>query len=858
MRKVLLVLLALLIIGSIPLFGFSLTVPNKVPGYVSLKPILEIAEGDEEIEEARFYVMIKGEEVPSYARFTETEGVWSSFVPYTVFSDDTLEYFTEIRTVDKTIIRIPAEGINSAVLLADMNPPVLTLANLDTPELGRGTEQLVVFWLEEESGILDFEVNYNGEPIARAGVFENYLSFLVTPDEDSTEKEASVEITITDIYNNTEHKEVEFTLITARVPFFSASAGYTAGLDIVYTVSFGENQNSLVFTDLFNDITQELMLSLDLGAETQLGAGPLVLELSLGISDELAITEVLNAYPSTLISDYQNILRLWHPWNFDNEFTYTQADVRSYENSNHIYAKLSLFDPILSYTFGDQSISFQDQTVKSLGFRGTTVSFDIPFLSIAVGKGLTDLGLYQAAWPQNFFGLNFGLDVFDYWWFQTNVSFISSFQGRYDDITTAGSSPIGTLYDLGSIKPEENMLIGIETGLEFAPFKLTGDLGLTLYVNDASQVIDTAQLATDINSGFGFDIAPYLTYIDAVYDIFPVFDYFPLSMGLAAAAVNRELWGITYGGDLEIPALGLQAWFHKTDKSYKSLGASLSTDLMDFGAYWAMDLGDFSLSAGYDRAQDNIPDILFNDFLPLFGIDLGAAADPTENDIANILHTATAGIVTPSIEILGNVSLDYTFEWVKTNADVLAQLLDAGSAQDALLNSTKNDVSIIHTADLKWKSGKLKFGDFGASIGAKTKDSYVVYSIVDGAPSTSSAWGFSYGVNTSMKLSRFKLDLGFDHVWSTAAASDTVYGYDLKFSVSDVFFDTISLKGSFDQIYIGPALQEYEIGVKIALQKNIGLFSMGLSLDTSYGNSIIDDADNALSTVLEINGGISL
>ena len=858
MKKALFVLLALLVAGYIPLFGFSLTIPNEIPGYISLEPILEIAEGDPEIEEARFYVMIKGEEAPSYARFTETEGVWSAFVPYTVFSDDTLEYFTEIRTVNKTIVRIPAEGLNSAVLLADMNPPVLTLANLKTPELGRGTEQLVVFWLEEESGILDFKVDYNGEEISRAGVFENYLSFLVTPDEDSSEESASVEITITDIYNNTEHKQIEFTLIKSRPPFFSASADYTAGLDITYTVIFGENQNSLVFTDLFNDITQEPMLSLDLGAETKLGAGPLEIELSLGISDELDVTQVLNAYPSTLLSDYQNILRLWHPWNFANEFTYTAADVRYYENSNHIYAKISLFDPVLTYTFGDQSISFQDQTVKSLGFRGTAISLDIPFISISVGKGLTDLGLYQTAWPQNFFGLNFGLDVFDYWWFQTNVSFISSFQGRYNDITSAGSSPIGTLYDLGTIKPEENMIVGIETGLEFAPFKLTGDLGLTLYVNDASNVIDTAQLASDIDSGFGFDIAPYLTYLDLVYGIFPVFDYFPISMGLAAAAVNRELWGLTYGGDLEIPALGLQAWFHKTDKSYKSLGASLSTDLMDFGAYWTMDLGDFALSAGYDRAQDNIPDILFNDFLPLFGISLGAAADPTENDIANILHTGTIGVVTPSIDILGNLSLDYTFEWIKTNTETLALLLAAGAEQDALRASTKNDISMIHTADLKWKSGKIKFGDFGVSIGAKTKDSYVVYTLVDGAASTDTAWGFSYGVNTSMKISRFKLDLGFDHAWSTETASDTVYGYDLKFGVSDIFFDNVTLKGSFDQTYIGSALQEYEVGVKISLNKNIGKFSMGLSLDTSYDNSLIDDSDDSLSTVLEITGGISL
>ena len=271
-----------------------------------------------------------------------------------------------------------------------------------------------------------------------------------------------------------------------------------------------------------------------------------------------------------------------------------------------------------------------------------------------------------------------------------------------------------------------------------------------------------------------------------------------------------------------------------------------------------MELGGFAVSAGYDRAQYNIPDILFNEFLPLFGISLGAAADPTENDIANILHTGTVGVVTPSIDLLGNVSCNYTFEWVKTNTEALAKLLAAGASHDALLASTKNDISMIHTADLKWKSGKLKFGDFGASIGVKTKDAYVVYLVIDGGVSTNTAWAFSYGVNTSMKLDRYKIDIGFDHAWGTEASSETVYGYDLKFSVSDIFFDTVALKGSLDQTYTGPALQEYEIGVKVSLNKNIGLFSMELSLDTSYANSLVDDADDVLSTVLEINGGISL
>ncbi len=64
MKKALFVLLALLVVGAVPLFGFSITVPNEIPSYVSLEPVLEVAEGDEEIEEARFYVMIEGKKFP--------------------------------------------------------------------------------------------------------------------------------------------------------------------------------------------------------------------------------------------------------------------------------------------------------------------------------------------------------------------------------------------------------------------------------------------------------------------------------------------------------------------------------------------------------------------------------------------------------------------------------------------------------------------------------------------------------------------------------------------------------------------------------------------------------------------------
>ncbi len=852
-----------LLVGS--LSGYTVSVGEEIPGYANLEVVLELTlEEQEAIESARFYIVQPGEADPLYAEFAEDEGLWRTVIIPEYLIGDTLNYFVEMKVSDGPISRYPAAGVLQAAILPDVTPPQLTLVSHESYELSRGVEEFIGFGITEESGISSFSVRYNDEPLQMAGIFDNFLSLLVVPSEENRQQEAVVTVVMTDLYDNTLEEEMVFSLRQPPAgPFFSASADYTASLDLEYTVGFGENQNSLVFADMFNDITHEVTGAFELGGETSLKAGPLVLDLELQLSDEREVADYLNAYPKVLLSDYQNIMRLWHPWNFANEFTYTTADVREYESDNSFTARISLFDPVLTYTFGDQSISFQSQTVDNLGFRGTGVGLDLFVLSLEVGKGLTDLGLYQSAWPQNFFGLKFKLDALDYWWLNTNVSFISSFQGRYDDIVAAGVSPIETLYDLGGVSPEENLVIGLETGIALKWFTLKGGLGITLYEDDASQIINTTQLANDINTAFGFDISPYLTYVDAIKAYFPVFDYFPISLGLAGAAVNRELWGVTYGGDLTVPDIGLTGWFRKTDKAYKSLGASVASDILDTGGSWEMAFGDFSVGAGYSFTRDNIPDIIFTEILPLIDPSLASDVDPTENDIAALTHSAELSLGTPDWDYFGNLSLGYVFKYKTTNTAQLKLQIDDGvddaAQQAALESSAKNDTSMVHTASLAWKSGKIKLGDFSATLGADTEDTYTVYVLEDGAaPAAADAWDFSYGVSTSMKFGIVKLDLGFDQAWGTAAGSATSYAYDGKVSLSELFFDRISVTGSFENEYVSGSLQAYEITGGFDIDKKFGVFSVGMGLDVGYTDSLVDNTKDALSTVLEISGSISL
>ncbi|HEY9053426.1 MAG TPA: hypothetical protein VIO60_01265, partial [Rectinemataceae bacterium] len=607
----------------------------------------------------------------------------------------------------------------------------------------------------------------------------------------------------------------------------------------------------------FSDITHKLSLDYELGGWTKLKAGPARLQLSASLADSISVLDIPRAYPNSWIADFQNLINLWNPLDFDNEFDYSGEIPRKYYNENKFLARFSLFDPLFSYAFGDQKLSYQKETIKDFRFRGSSVAFNTPFLHMSAAKGLADLGLYQQAWPRNFFGVQAGLSVFDYWWLQANLSFISSLQGRTKDISVTGISPIGVLYDLEDVDPEESLVFGIDMGTKNQLFRLSAGLGFTLYNGDARSPLNKEEFAGDIEDVFGVDISPYIAYADSADSVFPIFDYFPITTGLSAALLNRNLWGITYGGDLEIPEVGFEAWFHKTDGAYKSLGAAVDTGVLDIGGSWEASFADYDIFLGYRWLKDNVPDILFNDILPLFG--LGQAMAPSEYDISCISNILDFSLGSPSYGAFGDMLFTYNFEWADTNAKKLAaQIEDDAAARASILGSEFNDASLTHTIGLKWRSGRLKLGDFIATLGAKTEDSFITYTRVDGVETSGTDWAFSYGLDGSIQYDRYKLALSFGQEWKTEASSEMAFAYDLKFTLLKSFFDTLTAALSLDQTFASSSLREYELGGLFTLAKTLGVVDAEARIGFEYKDSLVDDTLDGFKFELTVAGGISL
>ena len=846
------------------LSGIDISVPSEISAFKDLEIGLGLRPG-EGIQDARFYFIQQGTGELLYSSFKEKEGKWVAVVPFQYLKGEELVYYTQVRTDKGKLMRYPSSGRFKARLLQDVTPPAIRLKSPEKPVLEKGKEQLVVFDIIDESGIAEFSILYNNQPLKKAAVYKGTLSFLVSPPVDKNPR-ALISVSMTDYFGNKAKQDFTFTLVNPKLPPFMAKGGYTAKASVEYTIDAGESANSTVLETIIGDLHHDVVLNYELGGWTKLKAGPVGFDAGLTLADEISIFaqedgdpvyDILEAYPNGLLADFQSILNLWNPIDFANEFDYSNNVARKFYNDNTLQARLSFFDPVLAYTFGDQKISFQKETINEFSFRGHSLFFEPPILNVAVAKGLSDLGLESTAWPQTFLALQAGLDFWDYFWLKVNLGLISSLQGQYEYLKT-NDSIVETLYDLGSVKPEENLVFGINTGSINNLFTLTAGLALSLYVDDAGSIIDLDVLADNLKDPtvLNVDISPYLEYVNLAQKYTHVLDYFPPSNGILGKAVSRDLWGISYGADLKITKLGLDAWFHKTDAAYKSLAASVDTDVMNIGGQWGMNFGGFDLGLKYTWEKDNIPDILFNDFLPLAGI----ASDPswTANDISNLTHEGLVSITTPPAGILGSLKFTYNLEHISTNAQALADAVDSSTTKTQILTSTANDWTFTNTVGLQWKSGRIKLGKLVASFGAKTEDAYVMYLKVDGADSTDSLIQLGYGVDGALQAGIFRLNLGFEQKFNDDAEGDVNYGYDVKIGLSKVLFDRISLSGAFDQLYNDSVLQEQEIAAKASFEKAFGPLTTGLTMSFDWVDSMTTPADDAITASVTLSGAITL
>lgn len=847
-------LVIVLLLTTFLLYALEVDVKNAVPAYQNLKVTLTPSKAEGTIKEARFFFYQTGARDPLYSEFTEERGVWVANIPYTYLTEEELVYFAVMQNTDGTVFRTPQIGEQKARLIKDTTAPKLKLVSPKSADLALGKEQVVIFEVIDESALSSFTVTLDGQEATRSGVFNQYLSFLVTP---TNQTESIANITMTDRYGNTATEEIRFTVQAEKAPMFQATAGYRTNVELEYILGMGKSANASDLETLFSDLDHQLNLTYEVGGDAYLKAGPVGLQVLGTLKDTVSLFDITEAYPNTLQADLQNILNLYNPIDFANEFDYTGEVARKFDNDNQFLVKVSFFGPALTYQFGDQKTTFQKETINEMGFRGTSIGLDLSFLELKVSKGLTDLGLYQVAWPQNFFGFQFAIKVKKAWYLQTNLSFISSLQGRYTDLKQSGAtSDIGTLYDLGSVLPDQNMLFGLSTGHWNKHFSVDASFSLSLYNENASTIVDVNQLATDLEGQGGPDLSTYVGYLDKVHAIFPILDYFLPSNGLVSGIIDKDLWGISYGLDVKVPNLGLLAWVRKTDATYKSLGSSVATDEFTFGSTVEKKAGDFSFRGGYSFKMDNIADILFNDIIALIKPDLAPSSTPTANDISHIVHTAQAGVDTPQHKLLGTLGFDYTFAWETTNAEALAKDAADATVATAIRTSTESDVTLTHTGELRWRSARYKMGTVTTNFGAKTKDSYVTQLTVDGVKDGTSFFELSYALSGSVNFSRYTLSLGFDHAWSTEANSITAFGYDAKFGIKETFFDTISFTASFDQAFRA-SLEAYKVTGSFALEKRLGLITLSSNLDVSFYDSLLDNNDDAITSTLTVKGVFS-
>ena len=855
MKKLIIALAAFCILVSAA-SGFELSLTGEVPNYKDLELTLKPA-ADESIVQARFYFMYDSGKQLLFADFVQRDGVWKTTVPFKYLKGEELEYYVQTKSAKGVIARVPATGKSKARLIQDVTPPTLYLEKPTEFYLEKGKEQEVRFRITDDSIISDFEARYDGKLVTESLIYLDKLYMVISPPKDDA-KEAKLNITVIDYFGNRTVKDFKFLLAREKGPFFSIRNDWAAKAKVNYDLKFGETANSTDIMTVLSDMTHEPTLEYELSGRTRPNAGPVSLDLGLTLADSVSLLEIGQAYPNSWIADYQNFATLLHPWNFAREFDWSGQDARRYYNDNKAWAKLSILDPLLSYTFGDQEISYQTKTVKDFAFRGHSASFRIPGLTIGAAKGLSDPGLYETAWPQNFAAVEAGIAIFDLFWLKTNVSMISALQGRYDDlIRTGATSQIGTLYGLSSIKPDENLVVGLTTGTKNKLFNLELGAGLTLYNDDAAEFLNITDLASQIKTAFDFDMTPYLGTVNDIKAIFPIFDYFPITKGIAAKALSRDLWGISYGADLKITPLGLEGWFHKTDAAYKSLAASVDTDQMKAGGSWKINLRDFDIGAGYEWKKDNIPDILFNDILPLVSSDFAITASPTVDDISNVTQVAEASIQTPSAGQLGSLKVSYKFEYATTNAEKLAQSASTANAA-ALRASTLKDTLTVHTGGLQWRSGRIRLDDSVLNFGAKTEDSYNTYSEVDGAASTLAFWEFGYGLDFGIQLGRYKWTHAFEHEWTTEAAPSMDFSYVQKLIISKGFLDKVTwgLKGDLGLLSSAP--QQWDAGGSVAIEKAFGKLLVGMSAEALYLDSLVDNTDDKITAKLNVSGTLEL
>lgn len=867
------------------LSGFSFTYPEK---FTEIAEVLDGISGelaaeddDQPVSQARFYFEM--DNVTVFIPFENTDGSWKTVIPYKVLENrKSLEYFVELIDAEGVKHRLPAEGFEQIDLQQLLPTPGMNLIYPKIKELTYGIPQVVLIGYEGLVNPDKLKITLNGTDIEYR-LDETLIRLVITPSEEEVET-LEISVTAEDNFGSAIEERYQLTVLPPKkVEWLDLAFGGYGEAEIAYEASLSSGTLSQLGTDLasFTPIEHGYALSIGFGGDAYGKLGPLELVLDYQQAYSGNLEQLWDTVSSDILADAFDVYAMLNPWNFDAEFSFPQGRRRTYDSGGSFNGSISLFTDFLIYEIGDQSVTFQDQTVSSLNFRGVSLSLNTPILWVKAAKGLTKLGKIGAAYPQNLFGVQVGVGKQDHLWLQTNLSFISDYQGRYTDLGDPEKQTIEELFSLDGVRSKESFSAGLGLGVESKVFSLKADGGLTLYVDDTSTLINLDVLSDQLAEGFDIDtgvIEPYLAIVNDIYSIFPIFDYFPISNGIAAGALAGflamrdglasagTLWGLTYAIEMELPTFGLSGFLIRSDKSYKSLGASVSSDIFTYGGELSRDIGGFAVDASFSMEENNMKDLLMQTIIPLTGLMDAPAAPTTEEKLAKLISSkkleAEGNIGLPQIPIIGKVSMSYLYEHGFTNAADLTVPETETEAAYTLAESDKNNEYVAHIAGAVWTPQVLDLSVVRISMKGDGEIEWIQDLIVSGVVVTEPTWEVNYtvGGGADLKLFGIGIDGSYERGWSSI--DDSNYEHEIGFGLDlpIPWLDSISFDGEYAFTETKQTRemlsQEYKIGFEIS--KAIGIFELAAACNGSYFDDLLDDAKDKTDIELTITGAVQL
>ena len=836
MKRIGLIILVSLI--GLPLFSFEVVPLDEAMSFSDLEFILTHDE-QQSVDAARLYFMPKGMDRTVYIDYQLVEGQWSVIIPARFVPDKRLEYFVEIRDDQGRMHRIPEEDMASLDILPYDIPPQVELTYPQELSIAADEQHMLVFRVSRHVGIDALKASFEDRDVEFIDQREGWITLQLRP---RSAGQQALRLEITDAAGNVTEEQFLFMVFKPEItPWFTSSYDWYIEADASYSgTGVWEPEG-----DTVHRYEDEYPLSLAVGNYLHADLGPVSLSAGLSFLHEDTPLGMVDSVPDVLTADLFDILHLWHPWNFEQEFSYSAERVRAYDGGLLFFTELSLFDDVLVYQFGDQSLTFQDYTVSNVNFRGTSAALELPFISFRAAKGLTDMGLYQMAWPQQFVGFQTGLGWKEYFQLQTNISLFTDFQGRYDEIR-GGSSTIKALYDLEGIAPKQNLVLGVGISSETSLLSIAGNLGFSIYTDNISNVIDVKELAETIvdlvnenadDNGTleSSDLDPYFEYLDRIQNVFPVLDYFPLNLGLVDALISGR--GMVYNLEVDIKPLDLDLFFYKADGSYRSLGAPAASDVMKVGASWKGKLNDISTDLTYTYERNAIPDILVYDILrralsgDILEILMSLTMPEEDNEPkALFIQEGNLKLSTPRYGNFGSYGLGYRMKYEYSQ-----------DFKTFIAFASDDDIAFTHTAEASWNSGAHRFGSFRVSLDVKGSGDFNQEMLKDGEKTSGEDWywNFKYSINPRFDFGNIRTRFSYEQSWSQLQDAFTVRTYkgSVRFPLLHLI-DDVTISTEISDIYDSAAsLTEREFDISLSLKHAVSL----LNLEARANMYFIDD-----------------